>query len=102
MRAIAPVLIMLAVVLPQIALATGLYLWVNRHRQPDFARIRVFRGLLWFIFCIFLGLLALSIIIGPPDLGSGDDLLLVISSLLLVTAIIAFQIHVCQRRLRNK
>jgi hypothetical protein len=101
MSAIAPIFIMLAVVLPQIALMTGLYLWVNRHRQPDVARIKVFRALLWFIFCIFLGLLAASIILGPPDLGHGDNLLLVISSLLLLAGTTAFQIRICRRRLRR-
>jgi hypothetical protein len=99
MSAATVLLITLAAVTPVLTLSLFLYVWIQRHQQPDFARIKVFRGLLWFIFCLILGLLAAEIILGPPTSIRG--LLLTVFSLLFLAANFAFQIHLCQRRLRN-
>jgi hypothetical protein len=102
MSAISPILIALAVVLPQIVLMAGLYLWVSRNRQPDVARIKVFRGLLWFILFIFLALLAALIVLGPNSTHSTEDFLLPFGPLFLLAVLCVYQIQLCQRRLRNK
>ena len=46
---ITPILITLAVLLPMFALMVSLYRWNRRHREPDVGRIRILRGLLWFL-----------------------------------------------------
>jgi hypothetical protein len=100
MSATAVLLITLAAVSPVLALSVVLYIRIQRHRQPDVARIKVFRGLLWFIFCIVLGLLAALIILDPPTSTRG--LMLTVFSLLFLAANLALQIHLCQRKLRHK
>ena len=105
MNTITPILIALAVLVPLLALMACLYLWVQRHRQPDAARLKVLRGLLWFLFFVLLAWLASLIIFGVTGITSSMSMVSVVlslSSLLLVAASIAFQIHQCQRRLRHK
>ena len=99
MSAVTVLLITLVAVSPVLALSLVLYVWIQRYSQPDIARIKVFRGLLWFIFCLILGLLAAEIIMGPPASISG--LILTVSSLLFLAANLALQIHLCQRKLRR-
>ena len=99
MSAALVLLVTLVVVSPLLALSLVLYFWIHRHQQPEIARLKVFRGLLWFIFCLILGLLAASIILAPPP--SVHGLILTLSSLLFLAANLALQIHLCQRKLRN-
>ena len=104
MNNVTPYLIAVAVLLPLLALMVSLYLWVQRHRQPDAARIKVLFGLLWFLlFGVLAGVASASLIIfGGTGITSAEVVLLPLSSILLVAASIAFQIRQCQRRLRHK
>jgi hypothetical protein len=105
MSTITPLIITLAVLSPLLALMVSLYLRVQRHRQPDAARIKVLRGLLWFLFFVVLTWL-LSLILfgvfGAADIFSAESVLLPPCSILLVTAGIFYQIHQCQRRWGQK
>jgi hypothetical protein len=102
MNTIAPILIAVVVLLPLLALMVGLYLWVQRHRRPDAARLKVLYGLLWFLFSILLIGLAALIIFGGSGITSVESVLMPLSSFLLVAASIVFQIRQCQQRLRQK
>jgi predicted metal-binding membrane protein len=97
-----PYIIAVAVLLPLLALMVSLYLWVQRHRSPDAARLKVLHGLLWFLFSVLLIWLASLIVFGGSGITSVESVLLPLSSILLVAASIAFQIRQCQRRLRQK
>ena len=101
MNTINPFLIAVALLLPLLALMVSLHLWVQRHRQPDAARIKVLFGLLWILLLIFLAWLASLIFSGGGGITSAVRVLLPVS-FLLVAASIAFQIRQCQRRLRQK
>src|SRR5271157_269035 len=98
MNTITPCLIAVAVLLPLLALMVSLYLWVQRHRQPDAARVKVLFGLLWFLFFIVLAGGASLIILGGGGITSASSVLLPLASILLVAGSIAFQIRQCQRR----
>lgn len=102
MNTLIPYLIAVAVVLPLLALMVSLYLWVQRHRQPDAARLKILYGLLWFLFLVLSAWLASLLIFGGSGITSAVNVLSPVSSLLLVTGSIAFQIRQCQRRLRHK
>ena len=102
MNTITPYLIAVAVLLPLLALMVSLYLWVQRHRQPDAVRIKVLFGLLWFLLFAVLAGIASLIIFGSGGITSASSVLLPLASITLVAATIAFQIRQCQRRLRNK
>ena len=102
MNTIIPYLIAVAVLLPLLALMVSLYLWVQRHRRPDAARVKVLFGLLWFLFFIVLAGVASLIIFGGGGITSASSVLLPLASIILVAASIAFQIRQCQRRLRHK
>jgi len=102
MNAIAPVLIAVVVLLPLLALMVCLYLWVQRHRRPDAARLKVLHGLLWFLFSVLLVWLASLMVFGGSGITSAESVFLPLSSILLVAASIAFQIRQCQQRLREK
>jgi hypothetical protein len=97
-----PYLIAAAALLPLLALMVGLYLWVQRHRQPDTARIKVLLGLLWLLFFVILAGAASLVIFGRIGITSAESALLPLSSILLVAASIAYQIRQCQRRSRHK
>ena len=102
MNTIAPYLIAAAILLPLLALTGSLYLWVQRHRQPDAARVKVLFGLLRFLFFIVLAEVASLIIIGGGGITSAASVLLPLASIMLVAASIGFQIRQCQQRLRHK
>ena len=102
MNTITPYLIAVAVLLPLLALMVSLYLWVQRHHEPDAARVKVLFGLLWFLLLAVLAGVASLIIFGGTGITSAKVVLLPLSSILLVAASIAFQIRQCQRRLRHK
>ena len=102
MNTITPYVIAVAVMSPLLALMVSLYLWVERHHQPDAARIKVLFGLLWFLFFVVLAGVASLIIFGGGGIPSASSVLLPLASIMLVAASIAFQIRQCQRRLRHK
>lgn len=102
MNTITPYLIAVAVLLPLLALMVSLYLWVQRHRQPDTARITVLFGLLWFLLFAVLAGVASLIMFGGAGITSASSVLLPLASIMLVATSIAFQIRQCQRRLRHK
>jgi len=95
-------LIAMAVLLPLLALMVSLYLWVQRHPKPDAARLKVLYGLLWFLLFAILAGVASLIIFGSAGITSAETVVLPLSSILLVTAGIVFQIRQCQRRLTHK
>ena len=102
MNTLTPYLIAVAVLLPLLVLMVSLYLWVQRHRQPDAARLKVLHGLLWFLFFVLLAWLASLIIFRGSGIPSATSVLLRLSWILLVAVSIAFQIRQCQQKLRQK
>jgi hypothetical protein len=102
MSTITPILITLAVVSPLLALAVILRLWVQRHRQPGAARVRVLRCFFWFDVLLLLGFLALRIVYRGAGTATLADDLSVISSLLFVAAITPITIHACNQKLQRK
>ena len=102
MNTIAPILIAVVVLLPLLALMVCVYLWVQRQRRPDAARLKVLHGLLWFLFSVLLIWLASLIVFGGSGITSAESVVLPLSSILLVAVSIAFQIRQCQQRLREK
>ncbi|MEI6394966.1 MAG: hypothetical protein WCT12_28145 [Verrucomicrobiota bacterium] len=102
MNTITPYLIAVAVLLPLLALMVSLYLWVQRHRQRDAARIKVLFGLLWFLLFAVLAGGACLVIFGSGGITSVSSVLFPLASIMLVAASIAFQIRQCQQRLRHK
>jgi len=102
MNTIIPLLIALAVLLPLLVLIVSLYLWVQRHRQPDAARLKILYGLLWFLFFVLLAWLASLSIFADSGITPAPSVLLPVSSILLVAASIGFQIRQCRQRLRQK
>lgn len=94
-----PYVIALVVLIPLLALMVGLYFWVQRHRQPDAARIKVLFGLLWFLFLVVVAGGASLIIFGSRGMTSTWTVFLPLVSIMLVACSIAFQIRQCQRRL---
>ena len=97
-----PDLLAVAILLPVLALMVCLYLWVQRHRQPDAARLKALHGLLWFLFLVLLAWIASVISFGGFGITSVATVLLPLSSILLVAVSIAFQIRQCHQRLRQK
>jgi hypothetical protein len=71
---------------------------VQRHRQPDVARIKVLFGRLWFLLLNVLAVAASLVVFG----GTGITSAAVFLSIVLVATGIAFQFRQCQQRLRNK
>jgi tryptophan-rich sensory protein len=102
MNTITPYLVAAAVLLPLLALMVSLYLWVQRHRQPDAARVKLLFGLLWFLLFIVLAGVASLIIFRDGGITSASSVLLPPASIMLVAASIAFQIRQSQRRLRHE
>ena len=102
MNTITPYLIAVAVLLPLLALMISLYLWVQRHRQPDAARVKVLFGLLWFLLFAVLAGVAFLIMVGGAGIISALSVLMPLASIMLVASGIALQIRQCQRRLRHK
>jgi hypothetical protein len=102
MNTLAPILIGVVVLLPLLALMVCLYLWVQRHRQPDAARLKMLHCLLWLLFCVLLIWLASLIILGGSGITSAASVFLPLCSILIVAASIALQMRQCQQRLRQK
>jgi hypothetical protein len=102
MNSITPYLIAAAVLLPLLALTVGLLVWVQRHPQPDAARIKVLYVLLWFLLVTVLAIVAACIIFPSQGTLSTWSVLFTLASIALVAASISFQIRQCQRRLRRK
>ena len=102
MNTFAPYLIAAGALSLLLALMVGLSLWVQRQRQSDAGRIKVFFGLLWFLLFAVVAWGASLIIFGGGSLTSATDVLLPLAGILLVATSIAYQIRQCQRRLKHK
>ena len=77
-----------------------LYLWVQRHRHPDVARLKVLRVLLWSLsFTALMWLLA--VIAYGPALAASETVLVAVFGLCLPAISIAFEIRQCLRRIKS-
>jgi uncharacterized membrane protein len=98
MNTLTPWFIASAILLPVLVLMVVLYLWVQRHRQPDIARLRIYWALL-----VFLGVLTLVALLAHIFIkDSGSSSLLVPASLCLAVTGALIQICQCKRRLGQK
>ena len=102
MSAFTPLLIGLIVSAPLVVLTAWLYLWLQRRRYSDAARLKVLRILLS---CV-TGLTAVYAIwrlaSSGTSAGSATSSLSLPGALLLAYVSIFFQIYECRRRLRGR
>jgi hypothetical protein len=99
-----PILIAVVIMSPLLPLIVYLHRYIHRNEQPDRARLRGLRGLLWFVTAL-MAAYAFSVVIlslrGSYSYSISGSPLLVLSGSLTLTSIIVSQIQRCRRRLRK-
>ena len=96
MSTLLPVLIAVAVVLPLLVGIFYLHRYIHRHQQPDYARLQVLRGILWFVAVLGVAYLSVHLVVRS---ASGNSLVYV--SFLAVISSILVSMHQIQKRLRR-
>jgi hypothetical protein len=101
MNVIIPTLITIGVVLPVVGFIAVLVAYIHRHKQPDKARLNVFRGLLWFVVVVLLADLTAGVALAVRGnlLTSPTMWLLTLPPLFMVAVLCALEIRQCQKRL---
>ena len=104
MNAITPLLIAIGLALPVVGLSAVLLVYIHRHKQPDKARLKVFRGLLWFIAVVVLTGLTAAVVLAVRGDSSPSPAMWFLTLLpsIGLAVVCALEIRQCQKRLGRR
>jgi hypothetical protein len=103
MSTIVPVLISAAILVSLIVCLFCVHRYIHRHKQPDRARLRILRGVLWFlaVWAVLYALAEIICLARGEHSSATSHVMLPWLTYIIAIASISMQIQKIQKRLKN-